>query len=110
MVCAVKYDSPQLWHAQSGMLCITRRSLPRPKLLVTCLSCTLALPQWAHGRSAEVNSDDDESASWGNLDDCFGCVVLERGARDDVLGFASLDVSLPLDDLAREDDIFEVED
>ena len=33
-----------------------------------------------------------------------------RGARDDVLGFASLDVSLPLDDLAREDDIFEVED
>ena len=45
-----------------------------------------------------------------DFDDDFTGVARERGALDDVLGFAGCTVALALDDLPREDDVFKVED
>ena len=42
--------------------------------------------------------------------DDFAGVTCERGTLDDVLGFAGRAVSLTLDDLPREDDVFKIED
>ena len=70
----------------------------------------MSLPQWAHALSTEVDSDDDELATVTDLgDDLAGC-AFERGTLDDVLGFAGLSVSLALDNLPREDDVFKVKD
>ena len=40
----------------------------------------------------------------------MGCSAVPRDAGDDALDFAGLRVALARDDLAREDDVFEVED
>ena len=40
----------------------------------------------------------------------FGGIAGERGALDDILDFTSCLVPLALDDLAREDDVFEIND
>lgn len=45
-----------------------------------------------------------------NCDAVAGRLPLERFAGDDVLPFADPRVALPLDDVAREDDLFDVED
>ena len=44
------------------------------------------------------------------FDDDFTSVAFERCTLDDVLGFTGCTVALALDDLAREDDAFKVED
>ncbi len=108
MVCAEKYDSPQLGHDHMGIASMTSKAAPFPKLRVTCFNCADALPQQAHWFSTEVGSDDDEPAGEADFDDCFRGRTVERGACDDALDFARLSVALPLGDLPREDDIFEI--
>lgn len=66
MVCAVKYDSPQREQDHMGIPSMTMSAAPLPKLRVTYLA-----PQWAHRRSAEVDSDDDELAFEADFDDDF---------------------------------------
>ena len=110
MVCAVKYDSPQLGHDHIGIDSITSSAAPFPKLRVTCFSCNAPLPQCAHLCSTEVGSDDDKFAGEADFDDGFGRSPVERDAGDDAFDFAGLGVALALDDLARKDDVFEVED
>lgn len=57
-----------------------------------------------------VDRDEEESAKWGDFDDCFGDMTLDREAADEELDLASLPVALALDDFTRKDDIFEIED
>ena len=70
----------------------------------------MAPPQWAQAASTDVDSDDDELPVVADFDDDFASITFERGALDDVLGFAGRTISLALDDLTREDDVFKVED
>lgn len=67
-------------------------------------------PQWAHALSADVDSDDDELATVTDFGNDFAGIARERGALDDVLGFAGRAVSLTLDDLPGKDDVFKIED
>lgn len=90
---------------------MTSRLAPRPKLRVTFRSCTPFRPQLAqHDSSDEVNGDDNELAGGTKLDDCLGRCTGEGGAGYDAFDFPGLSVALPLDDFAREEDAFEVED
>lgn len=43
-------------------------------------------------------------------EDRFGFEPVERSTTNDGLGFPSTAISLPFDDLSREEDAFEVED
>ena len=70
----------------------------------------MVLPHWAHALSTEVDSDDDKLAAVTDFDDDFTSDPFERGTLDDVLSFSRCTVSLTLDDLAREDDVFKIED
>jgi len=70
----------------------------------------LSLPQWAQVASTDVDSDDDELAVVADFDDDFAGITFKRDALDDVLSFVGRTISLALDDLAREDDVFKVED
>ncbi len=54
--------------------------------------------------------DEDKLPRGPNLDDARSSLAGERLTSDDVLPLASLRVALPLDDLAREDDVLDVED
>lgn len=108
-VCAVKYDSPQCGHDQSGIPSITSSDGPRPKLRVTSRCCTPVRPHAAQRSLGAVDRDDEESPVRGNFDDRFGGEIAERIASDDIFDFARLPVALALDDRAREDDAFEIE-
>ena len=88
---------------------MTSKLSPFPKLRVTCLVCTFALPQYAH-TSDDIDGDEYESAHEADLDDSFRFAAIGRLAIDDVLTFLGLEVTLPLDDLTREDDTFEIND
>ncbi len=68
------------------------------------------LPQYAQLRSAEVSSNDDELAGEADFDDGFSRFSVKRNATDDELDFAGLRVALALEDVAGEDDVFEIED
>ena len=68
------------------------------------------LPHWAHALSTDVDSDDDKLAAVTDFDDNFTGDSFERGTLDNVLSFSRCTVSLALDDLAREDDVFKIED
>ena len=83
---------------------------PAPKLRVTYFNWTSPSPHCAHALSAELGSDDEELAVAAELDDDFTACAFERGALDDLFGFAARAVALALDDLPREDDVFEVKD
>lgn len=109
-VFAEKYDSPQLGQDHIGIRSITSRLAPVPKLRVTSRCCTLGLAQKAQAPSAAVRGDDDEFAGEPDLDDDFGGGAVECDAGNDALDFVALRVALVLDDLAREDDVFEIED
>jgi hypothetical protein len=89
---------------------MTSRPAPLPKLLVTCLSCTPVLPQLVQPASSEVDGNDVEATALTGFDNGFGGIAGERSPLDDVLDFTSGLVSLALDDLAREDDVFKIED
>jgi hypothetical protein len=89
---------------------MTSKLTPRPKLRVTFRSCTPFCPQLAHDSSGKVDGDDNELAGGTELDDRLGRRSGEGGAGYDAFNFSGLSVTLPLDDFAREDDAFEVED
>jgi hypothetical protein len=110
MVWAVKYDSPQCGHDHMGMPSTTSNDLPLPKLRVTRRRCTPKRPHEAHTPLDEVERDDVENARVADFDDRFGLAAIERPASDDDFGLVSLTVFLALDDAAREDDVFEIED
>ena len=93
-----------------GMASITIREAPESKLRVTCFSWTAPLPQLAHWRSAEIDGDDEEFAREADFDDRFGRLSMEGDAFNDALDFARSRIPLPGCDLAREDDVFKVED
>jgi hypothetical protein len=63
-----------------------------------------------HGWLDDVDGDDKEFAGTVDFRDDFSGGTGKRSALDDVLGFTRGAVSLALDDLAREDDVFEVKD
>lgn len=68
------------------------------------------LPQCAHSPSSTVDSDDEELAGDADFSDDFPFRAVERGTGDDVLDITRPGVALTLDDFAREDDAFEIED
>ena len=68
------------------------------------------MPQLAHTCSTEVDGDDEEFAREADFDNRLGRISSESGALDDVFDFARSRIPLPGCDLAREDDVFEVED
>ncbi len=93
-----------------GMASTTNRAAPSSKLRVTCLSCRALLPQCAHRWSTGIDVDDDKFAGEANFDDRLCRLAAEGDALDDVLEFTSLGIALTGGDLAREVDVFEVED
>ena len=109
-VCAVKYDSPQCGHDHKGMPSITSNDGPLPKLRVTFRCCTPVRPHAAQRGSGTIDRDDEEIPVRGDFDDRFGGDVAERVASDDIFDFARLAVALALDDRARENNVFEIED
>ena len=109
-VCAVKYDSPQCGHDHKGIPSITSSDGPRPKLRVTSRCCTPARPHAAQRFLGPVDGEDEESALRGELDDRFCGDIAESVASDDIFDFTRLPVTLALDDRAREDNVFEIED
>jgi hypothetical protein len=58
----------------------------------------------------DIDGDDEELARVPNFGDDFGGCSVERAALDDVLRFTGAAIALALDDLAREDNVFEIED
>jgi len=83
---------------------------PLPKVRVTRLSCAPARPQEAQPCLAEVDRDDVERPRGARLDDDFCLAAIKATPSDEDLGFTRLAVSLPLDDAASEDDVFEIKD
>ena len=88
---------------------MTRRSFPLPKVRVTLRSWGAARPHEAQSPLDEIAGDDKERTGGPNFDDRFGFDAGERATADDTFDFAGA-VPLPLGNLAREDDAFEVED
>ena len=60
--------------------------------------------------SDDIDSDDEELACVANFDNDFSGCSVEGASLDDVLRFAGVPITLALDDLAREDDVFEIKD
>jgi len=89
---------------------ITSSDGPRPKLRVTSRRCTPVRPHAAQRRLGTVDGDGEEIAVRGDLNDCFRRDIAEGVASDDIFDFARLPVALALDDRAREDNAFEIED
>ena len=58
----------------------------------------------------EVDGDDNELASGSELDDRFSRRSGEGNSGNDAFNFPGFSVALAFDDLAGEDDVFEVED
>ena len=106
----MKYDSPQCGHDHKGIPSITISDGPRPKLRVTSRRCTPSRPHAAQRGLGAVDGDGEEITVRGDLNDCFRWDAVERIALDDILDFARLPVALVLDDRAREDNVFEIED
>jgi hypothetical protein len=64
----------------------------------------------AQAGSEDTDRDDEEPAVRAGLGDDMGPLALKRCAFDDVLDISGRLITLPLDDLAREDDVLGVED
>ena len=58
----------------------------------------------------DIDGDDEEPTRVANFCDDFSGSAVEGPALDDVLRFAGAAIALSFDDLAREDDVFEVKD
>ena len=91
------------------MFSITKSDDPRPKLRVTKRTLASSEPHATQTELDTVDRDDEERAGVTKLDDCLGFETFERTAADDELGFACFSVALSFNDLAREEDAFEVE-
>ena len=110
-VCAVKYDAPQCRQDHIGIPSTTSRvGPPLPKVRATRRSRVPARPQEAHRDLDKVDRDDVEDAREVNFDNRFAFPVIENPPSDDGLGFARFAIFLALNDAAREEDIFEIED
>ena len=92
------------------MASITNKADPLPKLRVTRLSCKEALPQLAQPVSTKVDRDDKELSRGADFDDGLGGRPVERDAADGAFDLTCTDVPLALEDLSREDDVFEIKD
>ena len=94
------------------MFSTTMRRSPLPKLRVTYWTRIPSSPHIPHrlGALLDPGSDEDDFPRGSDLDDAAGRLARDRFASDDVLPLASLRIALPLDNLAREDDVFDVED
>jgi hypothetical protein len=106
----VKYDSPQWGHDHKGIPSITISDGPRPKLRVTSRRCTPVRPHAAQRGLVTIDGDGEEIALRGDLNDRLRWDTAEGGASDDIFDFTRLPVALALNDCAREDDVFEIED
>lgn len=93
-----------------GMPSITKRDAPRPKLRVTFRSSTPVFAHDAQTSLGKVDGDDEESANLAEFDDRFRCAAVDRVTTDNELDLTRFPVALALDDLAREDDGFEIKD
>jgi hypothetical protein len=60
--------------------------------------------------SDDIDSDDEEPARVADFGDDLGGRPVEGATLDNVLRFAGVAIALALDDLAREDDVFEIKD
>ena len=89
---------------------MTSSASPLPKLRATLRSCRPGWPHDAQSALDDIDGDDEEDACRADFEDRFGVLASERLAADNGLGLASLAVFLALNDMAREDEIFEVED
>ena len=58
----------------------------------------------------DIDGDDEEPTRVANFCDDFSGSATEGPTLDDVLRFAGAAITLSFDDLAREDDVFEVKD
>ena len=106
----MKYDSPQCGHDHKGIPSITISDDPRPKLRVTSRRCTPVRLHAAQRGLVAVDSEGEEITVRGDLDDGFRRYAAECVASDDIFNFARLPVALALDECAREDNVFEIED
>ena len=106
----MKYDSPQCGHAHKGIPSITISDGPRPKLRVTSRRCTPGRPHAAQRGLGAVDGEGEEIAVRSDFNDGLCRDTAERVASDDIFDFARLPVALALDDRAREDKVFEIED
>jgi len=106
----VKYDSPQCGHDHRGIPSITISDGPRPKLRVTSRCRTPVRPHAAQRGLVTVDGEGEEIAIRGDFDDRFCWDAAEHGASDDIFDFARLPVVLALNDCAREDNVFGIED
>jgi hypothetical protein len=93
-----------------GMFSITSSFSPRPKLRVTYRSSTPFFPHEAQMSLEEIDRDDEERAGPPDFDDGLSFVAGERDSADKRLDFSRLAIARALNDLAREDDVFEIED
>jgi len=106
----VKYDSPQWGHDHRGIPSITISDGPRPKLRVTSLRCTPVRLHAAQRGLVAVDGEGEEVAIRSDLNDGFRWDAAEGVASDHVFDFPRLPVALALNDCAREDNVFEIED
>ena len=88
---------------------MTRSDRPRPKLRVTLLTSVPSRPHATQSELGTIDRDDEERTGESELDDCFGFGAVERDTVDNELCFVRPSVALSFNDLAREDDVFEVE-
>lgn len=58
----------------------------------------------------DIDCDDEELAREADFGDDLGGCSVEAATLDEVLRFAGTAIALSLDDLAREDDVFEIKD
>ncbi len=89
---------------------MTSNFAPCPKLRVTLRTCTPSRPQAAQFELGNIDGDDNKPARWAKLDGCFSGAAFECEPADEELDFAGLRIALTLDDFAREDDAFKIED
>ena len=101
---------PQCGHDHKGIPSITISVGPRPKLRVTSRRCTPVRPHAAQRGLVAVDREGEEITVRGDLDDGFRRYAAEGVASDDTFDFARVPVALALDDRARKDNVFEIED
>ena len=89
---------------------MTNSDGPRPKLRVTLRNSAPSRPQEAHDELDTIDRDDKERSAGAELDDRFGFNAFKRYTADDELDFTRFSVALARNDVAREDDVFEVKD